>query len=261
MSTAHTWTTLDPTGLNAWIGARLSGAPPPLYRLASVAPTPAAVQQFPSANVTRRTDSGVAELIVPGRFGPLPAAVPPWSTPVFPALAAVIERAVAFAAEEDPGRRFSERERPDPLAPYWEYRSLIPPYPAAEPIPVIGPGGRIAIHNAPRGSEPGIEVDIVIRRRLAPLLPSIWRHADDIVAAVRDEIGSAASPVTIHAAFGYFELSKYERQDVLRPAFVFVLASEAAVSPLAPWQYTIVEPATESPGLLPGEGLGSWATQ
>jgi hypothetical protein len=64
--------------------------------------------------------------------------------------------------------------------------------------------------------------------------------------------------VRIAAAFGYFELSKYEPQLWLRPAFVFLLQVSSENPDLA-WQDTIVEAATTNSGISSVEDLGSWA--
>lgn len=260
MSNAHSWTTLDPPLLDAWVRARTSAPPPVIYHLAP--PLMPAALQAPFGdlpNLSRRSDSGIAELIIQN---PLASSLEsPFDLLQAPILAAEIQDVVSLARQEDPDRMFGDREQPDPRSAFWEYRSLIPlPSIVGEPTPVIGPGGRITIASTSYRGEPVVEVSLVVRRRLTSF-PSAWRPVDEILRSVRWELESTPSNIKVHAAFGMFELSKYEQQRVLRPAFVFVLTSEESSDFRVPWQYTIVEAATKSPNLPPEEGLGSWATQ
>lgn len=103
-------------------------------------------------------------------------------------------------------------------------------------IDVIGPGGRVLIF----GRGDSFRAEFVLRHRTAPRYGS-WRSAAAIIAQLEETVANASS-VTIDAAFGYFEASRYVRQTLLRPAVVFALSSANEV---APWAEHLVIAATE----------------
>jgi hypothetical protein len=106
-----------------------------------------------------------------------------------------------------------------------------------------------------------VEANVVVRRRLSPI-PSRWQSYRELIGRVRSRISGRVperAKVRIEPAFGYFELSKYEPQLWLRPAFVFLLQVVFSEGSDLAWQDTIVEAATTNSDVSPGEGLGSWA--
>jgi hypothetical protein len=120
-------------------------------------------------------------------------------------------------------------------------------------IPVVGPGGRAIVYRQTNGS---LVSEIVVRRREGELA-SEWKDVGDIVRRVQ-EISSGTETLDIWATFGYFELSKYELQLVMRPVFIFVVDGHSAVAGAPDWRQTLVEPATYSSRLSDEEGLGAW---
>jgi hypothetical protein len=124
-------------------------------------------------------------------------------------------------------------------------------------LPVLGPGGRLTTF----AFRDGLQLDVTMRNRTARL-DSSWRSGDDIVHWIRRRILAAGDGLPVkrlRGAFGYFELSKYQRQRYMRPAFV--VAADLYQPPDTPlWTSFVVEAATESPELPIGAGLGDWAT-
>jgi hypothetical protein len=57
---------------------------------------------------------------------------------------------------------------------------------------------------------------------------------------------------------GYFELSKYETQLFLRPAFVFIFSMPGDAEDAVSWQTIRVEPATVWDEIHLRAGLGQW---
>jgi hypothetical protein len=81
----------------------------------------------------------------------------------------------------------------------------------------VGPGGRVTYYPRSRS------VEIVARRRGARL-GGAWRSAADLANRVSSHLELDGSPdARLRGAFGYYEASKYERQLLLRPVFVFLL--------------------------------------
>jgi hypothetical protein len=134
-------------------------------------------------------------------------------------------------------------------------RPVIPVPPVtAESIPVVGPGGRAVVYTTTRG----FSGDLTIRRRLNSS-PGFWRAPNEIVARLKCDCPGSPSHVYLRMAFGYFELSKYELQSIMRPVFVFSVEQPQDIEGRWPgWQLTIVEPATMSPKVDLDDGLGLW---
>ena len=87
---------------------------------------------------------------------------------------------------------------------------------------------------------------------------SDWKDITDILRRVV-ELSSATKKISISAKYGYFELSKYELQMVMRPVFVFVLDGYVEAVRLPSWRQTVVESATYSADISDDEGLGAWS--
>jgi hypothetical protein len=118
---------------------------------------------------------------------------------------------------------------------------------------VVGPGGRAIVYRLMNGS---LASEVVVRRREGEVA-SQWKDIRDILRRL-NEISSHAEALTISATYGYFELSKYELQLLMRPVFIFVIDGHSAVSGAPDWRQTIVEPVTYSARLSDEEGLGAW---
>jgi hypothetical protein len=119
---------------------------------------------------------------------------------------------------------------------------------------VIGPGGRITVYRGDRG----MEADLVVRRRVGEI-PSSWRRPELIVSRVQAEIAGQPEGIEVSCQFGYLEVSKYERQEWLRPVFLLSFQNTGALEGQVPWQYGVVEPASTNLELSLEEGLGSWS--
>jgi hypothetical protein len=126
------------------------------------------------------------------------------------------------------------------------------------PLPVLGPGGRIVVFGDDRGGS----AEVTVRRRLDTKEGS-WRDPDEITARLRLLYYNDNNPAPLlRAAFGYFELSKYERQKLMRPVFVFALEQpQNEERGLPGWRTTTVEPATVSPDFTLEEGIDNWMEQ
>lgn len=119
-------------------------------------------------------------------------------------------------------------------------------------VPVIGPGGGISIFR----TASSIWVDITVRKRLEKL-PSRWRAFRKIYQPYKQEFAPWKKQIEVEPMLGYFELSKYEAQLFLRPAFVFIFSMPGEGDSIA-WQSVRVEPATSSKEIPLRAGLGQW---
>lgn len=216
--------------------------PPPIFHVPRQLDLPFPVlASLAGARVYRRSDSGIVELTVPGiRMN---------------ALAGVRQRI------EDLIRQFAQEDkRIVPQGPLWltlerTGRLQTAVLNEGETIPVIGPGGYVAVHD----TEDGFQMDIVTRRRGQPI-SSKWRDS----ASVADEVyrgfeidGWEIEADDIKVDFGYFELSKYEQQSILRPAVMAILDIAADESGV-PYRFVSVAAATESTQVANHDGLGNW---
>jgi hypothetical protein len=127
---------------------------------------------------------------------------------------------------------------------------------AIDDVPVIGPGGRVTVAR----SREGLDVDVVVRRRGRPIASS-WRAPTEIAATIAGLV--PRERLSVQAAFGYLELSKYEVQRLLRPVFLFLCtggggADEERASAAPRWAFVVAEPATTAPDVSLDDGLGHW---
>jgi hypothetical protein len=219
-----------------------AGGPPPTFHVPRQLdlPFPAAAS-LAGARVYRRPDSGIVELTLPGtRLNTLAG------------LRQRIEGLIREFAQQD--------KRVIPQGPLWltlerTGRLQTAVQTEGETVPVIGPGGHVAVYD----TADGLQMDIVTRRR-SQAIPSKWRDS----ASVADELfrgfeidGWEIRAEELKTDFGYFELSKYEQQTILRPAVMAILDVVADESGI-PYRFVSVAAVTESPQLANHEGLGNW---
>jgi hypothetical protein len=82
----------------------------------------------------------------------------------------------------------------------------------------VGPGGRVRVSRwADEWS-----VDVSVRGRDGAV-PSSWRNTTDVATPPLVALRESPPDTRLRVAFGYYEASKYERQEWLRTAFVFIL--------------------------------------
>jgi hypothetical protein len=125
--------------------------------------------------------------------------------------------------------------------------------PDSSNLPVIGPGGRVTMFR--EGDR--VEADIVVRKRRGAIKFE-WRNPEVVIQRLRDLLSRERGAVEISAQFGYLELSKYEAQSLMRPAFSLVLEGFGSADFRVPWQMVLVEPATVNQEIPIDEGLGAW---
>jgi hypothetical protein len=194
----------------------------------------------PVQYTSRRPDSGIFELWRPQHLR------------TSEALAPLSQELIEMAGVEDPRSWILTPEtESEVIAAEWESH-LLPP----QNLPVIGPGGRIMIAREASGTT----AEIVVRKR-GGAITSHWRSTDDLMASLTRRITQCSSRTAsvVQRAFGYFELSKYESQAWLRPAFMVLVELTIPGDERIRWIETIVEPATETKELSLADGLGSWS--
>lgn len=162
----------------------------------------------------------------------------------------------AVAALEDEGRALAAPTEPLASGVLSELETEVPSgADANRRLPAIGPGGRAVAFQRTGG----IAADVVIRRRLRGV-PGTWRWHYDILRRLWCDCPETPPAFRVRAAFGYFELSKYEPQHLLRPVFLFSLEQAQDENGRWPgWMTTLVEPATTAPGIALDDGLGLWS--
>ena len=156
-------------------------------------------------------------------------------------------------------RDFRVTDQPLPAGVGFELESRVPRG-TGTMLEVIGPGGRATAFRGVRGMT---RADITIRRRIR-WRRGMWRRPYEILrpleqALGEDFLGLGEKP-TVRAAFGYFELSKYEPQSLMRPVFLFAIEQEQG--PEGQWpgfQRIVISPATTAGEFDMSEGLGMWA--
>lgn len=232
------------TEVRAWIAATEKSEVPPIYRLTDPDQLKSSgIHHFeksflPFAESTRQTDSGILEIVF---FDPKQYLDNPTGN-LFASLTKI--------ADSEDRRSFSRLDtRPSDVV-LGEMRSRVTD---TTNLPVIGPGGRISVYR----EQQRIEADIVVRHRQRPV-KSEWRDPEPVVRRLGAQILRERADVKITAQFGYLELSKYERQLWMRPAFIFVLEGSSSAEYRVPWQAVIAEPATVNQDIAINEGMGDW---
>jgi hypothetical protein len=229
------------------VAKSMGDEPPPIFGLAN--PTEMKERSVPELfegelrqyepAITRRPDSGVLEIHIRGVREDRPGSF----------LEILLRSTRSMALREDQ-RLFVETRPQRSSTILFDLRSFL-----TQALPVLGPGGRVLVS---RGIGE-IDADVVVRKRNTEIV-SKWVGEDLVLEPLRELISGYGDEeyVTVLPSFGYFELSKYEPQFVMRPAFVFMVQGlyPAEIGPS--WLQTVVVPATTSPNVPLEEGLGSW---
>jgi hypothetical protein len=230
------WTPLAPDDVRAWIAGQRGRPAPDVFRLEDPAETAERLGDRIGDFVTVRPDSGTLDF----DFGPIE--LDDWIAFLGAALEAV-----------DPERRLYQWEdlSEEELGASAEHpRAVVEEYlTSINGVSAVGPGGRITTYR--HGGRISAEISVRGRRHG---ISSSWRHPTEIAAEAVAAFEEAPSGTRLRVAFGYYEASKYERQEWLRPAFVFLLdRPETEDGPR--WRVAFVERATESDELPPTAGL------
>jgi len=236
----NTWSSISKDGLDTWIATQMNRSPLPIFQVSTEAgPLP---KRLPLASteveIERRADSGIIEM----RLSALREAN------VSPDTYQFLQYVLRLAARTDPMRSFEPGRVSQSEAIYVEMRSRVTQF----GMPVLGPGGKVTIYREPES----LQADIVIRS-LLERTPSQWRESSEISRRVRNKTAEHEHAL-IQGSLGYFELSKYDQQTWLRPAFVFILDIEFSANRNITWRETIVESATTTTKISDAEGLGAW---
>jgi hypothetical protein len=186
------------------------------------------------ASINRRSDSGTIEIN--------------WPNDRAEALRLPMEYILRSVAEEEDARTFSRTEGNEANEVSFELESSV----EENGVPVVGPGGRVTLYSNLKSA------DVVTRTR-RDSVPSIWKDPGDVARRLSREIEDSA-PTHMHMTFGYFELSKYEFQAVMRPVLILI-ADRAPEGRIPGWRYVAVEPASSAQGIADSSGLGSWFPQ
>jgi hypothetical protein len=225
--------------LESWIAARTDRSSPPIFQLAvEERPFPKMNEAFYRPHVTlKRLYSGAFEM----------NATTPREANFLPFRDRFLQDALQVASEAD-ARDFNPVRASSSDTIVAEFRTFL----SRAQLPVLGPGGRVTVYREPEN----LHADVVVRSTLNPITAQ-WRPIGEIVQRVRTRL-EEHKYTQIHAGFGYFELSKYDRQSWLRPAFVFLLDIEFSANRNISWRETIVEAASTTSELGDFEGLGAW---
>jgi hypothetical protein len=244
------WTDLTFGGLKSFVSKHLNDGPPVFWELEqfdkALEARDVRVQIAPDFVAHRRSDSHTLEAVFSPRRLPV----------LNYALLSNIESQLIGAAEAEDEREFTRSDSQFKSGVWFELDSSIPAdSKRSRPIPAVGPGGKITSYDTRRG----VTADVTIRRR-ARTISSTWRTTDDILQPLMSpDFLEVASDLRLQGSFGYFELSKYERQSLMRPVFLFAIESQQDSEGRWPgWQTMLVEPATTDSRIGLREGLGSW---
>src|SRR4029077_7745602 len=245
---AGAWEDLTEAGPATWIAECTARPCPPTYELAFEVPQPSAGDRFMRDSLgpegRRQTESGVWEI----RLHKSRVAFTDSSDRV----AGDWFEGLLGGAQEIDRRDFVSTVQPASQSLDGEFRSRLP----EQALPVLGPGGRVTVYD----TADAFQADIVVRRRVREVA-SRWRPVEEIYADIATRVVASRyldGQRRVYGAFGYFELSKYERQSWLRPVFVISLEHARAGSERVLLESTIAVAATITPGISQAEGLGNW---
>jgi hypothetical protein len=181
--------------------------------------------------VNRRPDSGVLEM----RF----------NRSDNPGVTDPVQTAMSIAQEEDPERKFLELRRVHEESEFLVSRTLI------DSLPVLGPGGQVLIQD----SDAAFMADITIRKPdFRGIASEEWSDPESVYRSLMADFGVYRDYLKIKARLGYFELSKYDDQSLIRPVFIFLIQSSERSN--VDWETTRVQPATLNKSIAEREGLG-----
>jgi len=235
------------TDLGDWVSDAVTGwGDLPIYRLAAPNDLPAldlTVESFRTAglSVVRRRDSGIIE--ARGRSEDPRTLI----TPDF--LGIVLEASI----REDPREYLPDFDDETlrallPESQFISFRSGV-----EGGTQVIGPGGKVSIFR----TATAVWVDVTVRKKVRAY-SSRWRAPRSIYIPCQREFAPWREQIEVEPLAGYFELSKYETQLILRPAFVFIFSVAGDTENAVSWQTIRVEPATVGDEIPLRAGLGQW---
>jgi hypothetical protein len=241
------------TGVASFVAQQVWHEPPVFWELVLLREGVARFEDGVLAR--RRSDSNTLEIAFPLEAG---YAVERDDRRPVQAFEDVVRRYVNAADE----RNLHATEGPLPAGVGFELESRVPVAEGGREtmLGVIGPGGRATAFRGARGMT---GADVTIRRR-SGAGQGKWRQLHEIMRPLEQALGEdftgTEEEPSVRATFGYFELSKYEAQSLMRPVFLFVIEQEQ--DPDGRWpgiQRIVVSPATTAGDLDKSEGLGMWA--
>jgi hypothetical protein len=237
------WKTISPSELSQWIAHQQAGPPPEAYELLDPTSVQEVLKASSFAPFTRQIrihpQSGAIDLTVPNLQTFTEDMVMTLSLAIVEALDVREPFQWTHLDEEEKGS-------PDNVQSavgkeYWLSVNNVHP---------VGPGGRVTYY--PRRHL----VEIVVRRR-GKKLGGRWRKPPEVANRVASYLEIDDTPGTrLRAGFGYYEASKYEKQSLLRPVFLFLL-DRPTVTEGPRWRVSTVEAATELPEFPATAGIDS----
>lgn len=237
------WDTIEISKLELWIKEKQSSCPPPTsYELIYPSPLQALLQNPAVEPVKKFLDLEPRSGTVRFDVSALRSARHDEEVMTFAlALAGALDRRRAFFwTGLNPEELGGPAGTPKIVAmEYWfEVDGMRP----------VGPGGRISYY--PRRQS----VEILLRRRGSQLGGS-WRNSRELANCVASYLEVDQIPsVRLRGAFGYYEGSRYQRQTVLRPVFLFLL-DRPTVAEGPRWRVATTLAATDLPNAAATAGI------
>lgn len=239
---------IGPGDLADWFGYEMNREPPPAHRLAP--PSVPAERALPVLRdggvevLDVHPESGAVSFLASPRFESAPFTAQGQLTPDGSDLLI----AACMAADDRRYLRDPVVEGFDaPPSPVTEMRSRM----VGDDMAVIGPGGRMLLVD----DRPGLRGELIVRTRTGETADSDWRAPGEIAGGLLERM---PEDVELHAALGYFEASRRERQEWLRPVVMLVLDHTAVDEEDLSWRHVVVEPATHVADLRLDAGLELW---